>query len=908
MALAPGTRLGAFEIRALLGQGGMGIVYRAHDIRLKRDVAIKVLPEAVATHPERLARFQREAELLATLNHPNIAAIYGLEQSTFSATPGQTARPALVLELVEGPTLADRIGRGPLPLDEALPIARQIAEALEAAHEQNIIHRDLKPANIKLRDDGTVKVLDFGLAKLVDHDSQSGTALDLSQSPTRLRQGYGEAGRERQGYGETGESPATLAGVILGTAAYMSPEQAKGQAVDKRSDVWAFGCVLYEMLTGRRAFDGETLAEIVGTTLMSEPDWSRLPAGTPDTIQRLLGRCLQKDRKRRLQSIGDARIEIEECQRVPHAPPPRPSPVSPLRAQLPWLVVALVTLAALVQAIWFRRTPEMPAPEVRFEIATPTTTDPISLSVSPDGSKVVFVATSEGHPRLWLRSLDAISARPLAGTDDGFYPFWSPDSQSIAFFASGRLNRIDLATGLVRQITTAPNPLGGSWSRDDVILFTPNYTGPIFRVAATGGDPVQVTPMEPGQASHLLPQFLPDGRRFLYLATGNAARSVYVGDIGGGASRLLDADAPAVYGSGQLLFVRQGTLFSQEFDPSEGVLGGNPIAIGEQVPVDATSGLSPLSASASGAIVFRSGPTGGARQFIWFDRSGHELASVGKTDRAVPILSLSPDGRRLATNRSVDGNTDVWIVDLARGVPSRITFDPASELQTIWSPDGSRLVLTSNRSGVYDLYSKSATDATPEELLLATPQNKAPNDWSPDGKFLLYRSPALTTGFDLWALPMDGDRKPFPVVQTDFEERDGQFSPDGNWIAYQSNASGRVEIYVQPFRGGNREQVSTDGGAQVRWRRDGKELFYIALDGRLMAVPIALNAAARTIAAGVPTALFNTRIGGAIQGVLAHQYAVASDGQRFLMATISEVRTAAITVILNWKRGMVAKE
>jgi WD40 repeat protein len=415
--------------------------------------------------------------------------------------------------------------------------------------------------------------------------------------------------------------------------------------------------------------------------------------------------------------------------------------------------------------------------------------------------------------------------------------------------------------------------------------------------------------MEPGQASHILPQFLPDGRRFLYLATGNATRSVYVGDIGGGApSRLLDADAPAVYGSGQLLFVRQGTLFSQEYDPTSGVLGGNPIAIGEQVAVDATSGLSPLSASASGAVVYRSGPAGGARQFIWFDRSGRELATAGESDRAVPILSLSPDNRRLATSRSVDGNTDIWMLDLARGVPSRITFDPASELQAIWSPDGSRLVLNSNRSGVYDLYLKSATDATPEELLLATLQNKAPNDWSPDGKFVLYRSPALTTGFDLWALPMAGDRKPFPVVQTNFEERDGQFSPDGNWIAYQSNASGRVEIYVQPFPRGNREPVSTNGGAQVRWRRDGKELFYIALDGRLMAVPIELNSAAKTIVAGVPTALFNTRVGGAIQGSVAYQYSVASDGQRFLMATISEVRTPAITVILNWKPRSIARE
>jgi eukaryotic-like serine/threonine-protein kinase len=861
----------------------MGEVYRATDTVLKRQVALKILPPAVANDPERVARFQREAEVLASLNHPNIAHLYGIERSN--------ATLALVMELVEGPTLADRIAKRPVPLDEALPIAKQIAEGLEAAHEQGIIHRDLKPANIKVRDDGTVKVLDFGLAKLAEPEGRSGLALDLSQSPTI-----------------TSPAAMTGSGVILGTAAYMSPEQAKGQAVDKRSDVWSFGCVLYEMLAGGSIFGGDTVGEVVGAVLLSEPDWSRLPAATPDAIQRLLRRCLQKERKRRLQSIGDARVEIEEWQREPHARPPAVPRASRFGAWLPWSVLALVTLAALAQTIWLRRAPETAPREVRFEIATPTTTDAISLSVSPDSSKIVFVATCDSRPCLWLRSLDAVATRPLAGTDNAFYPFWSPDSRSIAFFASGRLNRLDLETGLVRPLAIAPNPLGGSWNRDDTILFTPNFTGPIFRVAATGGDPEAVTHMEPGQASHMLPQALPDGRRFLYLGTGNASRRVYVGDLGGGAAvRLLDADAPAVYGSGQLLFIQQGTLFSQPFDPTSATLSGRPIAIAEQVPVDATSGLAPLSASASGAVVYRSGAAGSARQFIWFDRSGRELLNVGQSDRTVPQMSLSPEDRRLAFSRSLDGNTDIWTLDLVRGVPSRLTFDPGSELQAVWSPNGSRIAFNSNRSGVFDLYLKSATD-TPDELLLATPQNKAPNDWSLDGQFLLYRSPSLTTGFDIWALPMDGDRKPFPVVQTPYEERDGQFSPDGNWIAYQSNASGNVEIYIQPFRGGNREPVSTHGGAQVRWRRDGKELFYIALDGRLMAVPIEVDTAAKKIRPGVPTPLFATSVGGAIQGSLTHQYAVAADGQRFLMSTISEVRTPAITVILNWKPKPGARE
>jgi eukaryotic-like serine/threonine-protein kinase len=883
VTLAQGTRLGVFEIRGPLGQGGMGVVYRAHDTQLKREVAIKVLPEAVARDPERLARFQREAELLATLNHPNIAAIYGFEQSTSGVESGHLVRQALVLELVEGPTLADRLVTGPMTLEDAIPVARQIAEALEAAHEQNIIHRDLKPANIKLRADGTVKVLDFGLAKLVEGD-RSGTGIDLTQSPTIT-------------------SPAVMSrtGAILGTAAYMSPEQAKGQPADKRSDVWAFGCVLFEMLAGRSTFEGDSVGELVAAVIKSEPDWQRLPPETPDTVRRLLRRCLEKDRRRRLQAIGDARIEIEEWQRGQPAGLEVAAPLPARRARLPWLVAAVVAVVAALEPFWLRARPDSLSREVRFEVATPTTTDPISLAVSPDSSKIVFIATFEGRPRLWLRSLDGVSARPLAGTDDAFYPFWSPDSRSIGFFASGGLKRLDLDTGLVRQLATAPNPLGGTWIRDGTILFAPNFTGPIFKMAASGGDAVPVTQMERGEASHRFPQMLPDNDRFLYFAAGSANRAVFVGRIAGGpGSRLIDADAPAVYTTGQLLFVRQGTLFSQPFDPASQLLSGNPVAVAEQIPMDGLSGLAALSVSNQGTVIYRSGPAGAERQLTWFDRSGRELSKVGAADALSPMVSMSPDERRLGISRSVAGNSDIWTVDLTRGVMTRITFDPASEPDSVWSPDGSRVAFNSNRSGVYDLYVKSITDPK-EDLLLATPQNKAPTDWSLDGKFLLYRSPGATTGFDLWALPLEGDRKPFPVVQTEFEERDGQFSPDGQWVAYQSNASGRVEIYVQPFRGGNREQVSTNGGAQVRWRRDGKELFYIALDGRLMSVAIQMNAATKTLEAGIPTPLFSTRVGGAVQAGNFQQYVVSADGQRFLMSTITETHTPAITVVLNWR-------
>jgi serine/threonine protein kinase len=885
LALNPGTRLGPYEVTALLGVGGMGEVYRATDTNLKRQVAIKVLPASFAGDGDRLVRFQREAEVLAKLNDPHIAQIYGLEK-TDSVT-------ALVMELVEGPTLADRIAKGAIPIDEALPIAKQIAEALETAHEKGIIHRDLKPANIKVRPDGTVKVLDFGLAKAME---PAGIAPDASQSPTRLRQGFGEAGF----------SPSmTQAGTILGTAAYMSPEQAKGESADRRADVWAFGCVLYEMLAGRRAFDGDSIGEVVAEVFKAEPDWNRLPAEIPESIRRLLRRCLNKEQRLRLQSIGDARIEIEEAQHQPPARPLTPTSLSSRSSRLAWVAAALVTLGALVHAVWVQRRPAGLMSEVRFEIATPTTTDPFSVAISPDGAKIVFVAESEGRPRLWLRPLDAVIARPLAGTDDAFFPFWSPDGRSLGFFASGRLNRIDLDSGLVRQLANAPFPLGGAWNRDGTILFTPNFTGPIFSISATGGQPAPLTRIEAPQASHRFPQFLPDGRRFLYFATGTTeTRSVYIGQLDGGvASRLLDADASAVYAPRHLLFVRQDKLFTQEFDPSSLALHGDPITVADQIPVDATSNLAALSASLSGTVVYRSGPAGGERQFVWFDRSGVEIRRVGDSGVAVPSLSMSPDGRRLCITRRVNGNMDIWMLDVQGNKLSKVTSDPAEDAAPVWSPDGSRLAFNSNRSGVYDLYVKSMTDSEPEHLLLATPENKAPVDWSVDGRFLLYRSPGKTTGFDLWALPMDGERKPFPVVQTKSEERDGQFSPDGKWVAYQSDESGRVEIYAQPFPAGKRELISTGGGAQVRWRPDGKELFYIALDGRLMAVPIRLDSAGQTIEAGAPAPLFATRVGGAIQGGNNQQYVVSPDGQRFLMSTVTETHTPAITVILNWTPG-----
>jgi serine/threonine protein kinase len=865
MTFNAGTKVGTYEIVGPLGKGGMGEVYRARDSRLKREVAVKVLPDAFARDAERVARFQREAEVLATLNHPHIAAIHHLEEF-------EDCR-FLILELVEGETLAERIAKGPIPLDETLTIAKQIAEALEAAHEEGIIHRDLKPANIKLTPRGAVKVLDFGLAKVREGDSPSAV---LTNSPT--------------------VTVGSTFGTIMGTAAYMSPEQAKGKEADRTSDVWAFGCVLYEMLTGRPMFEGETVNEILAGILKVEPDWLPLPPGTPEGLRRLLRRCLRKDKQERLQHMGDARIEIAEIQSGTETEIRQMPNPSRTKERLAWgLLLAIITLVAVIASALAVRLAR-PVPEMRVDVVTPPTGDPVSLSISPDGQKIVFVANSGGS-RLWLRSLDSASARPLMGTDNGSFPFWSPDNRSIGFFADGRLKRIDIDGGSLQTFAnTSANAYGGTWNRDGLILFSASPASPILRVSAAGGQPEAVTKIEAPQLGHRFPIFLPDGRHFLYFATAAPieASGLYIGNLDGSQPRRLlgPITALAYTPSGQLLFARQGTLFAQNLDASRMELTGSPSAVAENVVT--------VSASAANSIAYRTG-SGIERQFVWLDRAGKEIEKVGNPDTATPTNpALSPDGRRVAVSRTVGGNLDIWLLELQRAVVSRFTFDAAGETYPVWSPDGRRIVFTSSRKGVNDLYLKPSTGAGMEEPLLATMLNKQGQDWSPDGRFLLFGSPPVNP--DIWALPMDGDRKPFVVVQTPFSERLGQFSPDGKWIAYESNESGRFEIYVQPFPGpGGKWQVSTNGGAQPRWRRDGKELFYIGIDERLMAAPIRFTSDGQSIEPSSPTPLFATHIGGAVQGTNRQQYVVSPDGQRFLMNTITEQATSPITVILNWK-------
>ncbi len=935
MALIAGTRLGAFEVAELLGAGGMGEVYRGRDTRLGRDVAIKVLPEEFARDAERLARFKREAQLLASLNHPNIAAIYGLEE--------QDGLRYLVLEYVPGQTLAERIGTsapaggrtrgsaptgaagpgGPhgrgapmwapsagrrrgsaataLPVDEALEICKQIAEALEAAHEKGIIHRDLKPANVKVTPEGKVKVLDFGLAKAMEPE---GSAADLSKSPTI-------------------SAVASHAGVILGTVAYMSPEQARGKPLDKRTDIWAFGCVLYETLTGKAAFGADTITDTIAAIIKNEPEWSALPAETPAPVRTLLRRCLQKDPRERLRDAGDALLELKQ----PAAAEAilRPAAAARPRALL-WVVLAALTTAiALVLAlVHFREAP----PEqrvIKFALNPPEKTTFGAIAVSPDGRRVAFTASDAlGKTQLWVRALDALAAQPLAGTEGASFPFWSPDSRSVGFFAEGKLKKIEASGAPPQTLANAPNGRGGAWSRDGVIVFTPDIASPLVQVFAAGGEPKPATQIDASRQenSHRWPQFLPDGRRFLHfnLSSQPEHRGIYLGSLDSQdtsskeKTRLVATHSSAAYagpaaGPGYLLFLRERALLAQRFDPLTLELTGEAFLVAEPVGVDAFF-RARFSASQSGVLVYDSS-SGGNRQLVWFDRSGKRLENVGPPGVYLSV-DLSPDGRRVAAQRAdpQTGNLDIWLFDLARSSSSRFTFHPAYEGNPVWSPDGRRIAFFSSRDGPFNLYQKPASGAGEEELLLKTKGAKWATDWSRDGRFLLYREMDSKTRGDLWVLPLAGEtknaeRKPMPFLRTEFDEADGRFSPDGKWVAYNSNESGRYEIYVREFSpgqpaSGGKWQVSTGGGAEPRWRRDGKELFYLAPDGKLMAVEVKAGAG---LEVGIPRPLFQTRV--SLGGILAARYAVTRDGQRFLI--ISEAAEAfgePATVILNWPAAL----
>jgi Tol biopolymer transport system component len=865
----------------------MGEVYRATDTNLKRQVAIKVLPESLAADSDRLARFQREAEVLAALNHPNIAHIHGLERSEGTI--------ALVMELVEGPTLADRIARGPIPIADALPIARQIAEALEAAHEQGIVHRDLKPANIKVRDDGTVKVLDFGLAKALD--PPGGASANAMNSPTL--------------------TAATVHGVILGTAAYMAPEQARGKPVDRRADIWAFGVVLFEMLSGTRAFEAEDISATLAFIITKEPDWTVLPATTPAPIRTLLRRCLEKDPRRRLQAIGDARLEIEDSLsgRDDREQPPSASRL--LRSERTvWVAAALFTALVGAALAYSLRAPAAPATPVRFEIPIGVTETPNGFAISPDGHQIAYTASGPGSaaPVIWIRDLNSIQSRALPGTEGATQMFWSPDGRTLGFNASGsRLLKVTVDGGRPQLVEAGAGGGRCAWASGDTLLCTGN--GRTIRVvSASDGSARPLLSLDSDESVQAWPSMLPDGDHFIYLSWHRATANgtIRVASISDRRARdLLRADSMAVYSRGHLLFMRDTRLLAQRFDVARLLVSGDPLPVADNVLLNRTNGRAAFDASPQGTIVYRSGLDDSTWRLAWVSRAGERLAA-SPTPGLFVGPTLSPDGARVAFHR-IDGNGgDIWVgaSDLAN--VSRLTFDASQEnASPVWSPDGKRLAFRSRRGNQWALYEKLANGVGAESLLIESPLVKSPMSWSPDGNVLLFMATDPKTGWDVWSLSLS-DHKAAPLLQGPYNEGHPQWSPDGRWFAYISNESGSNQVYVQSFPPGRGKwQVSTTAGMFPLWRRDGRELFFVDGDqvrATVLAVDVKPNNSGLEFSA--PHSLFETPfVGGPLPGYSGNYlpWAVAPNGQRFLIpqrdSAAGGTRSAPLIVAMNALEG-----
>jgi len=863
MGLAAGVRLGVYEILSLVGAGGMGEVYRARDTKLGREVAIKVLPDSVAADIERLARFEREGRTLAALNHPNIAHIHGFEDST--------GTPALVMELVDGPTLADRIAKGPLALDEALTIAKQIAEGLEAAHEQGIIHRDLKPANIKVREDGTVKLLDFGLAKLVATDGAS-AGVGVSQSPTLT-------------------TPAgTIVGTILGTAAYMSPEQARGKTVDKRSDIWAFGCVLFEMLTGRVAFAGDTVSDVVAAILGREPDWSLLPGATPPAVHTLLRRCLAKDRSMRLRDSGDARLELQNGGDAPDTRSP---------SRVPWgafIGVAVVALA-MGAATRFIGRPDTRTPHVaRFTLAPSEGQNftpgggglSIELAFSPDGRQLA-VASVEG---IRLRSLDALETRVLPATDNASSPAFSPDGQSVVFAANGALKTLKLAGGAPITLPGTPTlPSEADWGADGIAFTGSRGTDGVYFAPADGGAVQRITTPDAAHGElHNWPHLLRDPDKVLFTVTTDNSRAA-VASRRTGTWQVLEALGEA-YGAryvdpGYLVFHRGTQVLAARFDASGLRVVGAPFVV-----ATGANRVAGVAISQTGSLAYLGAQL---NTLVWVDRQGHEVGAITSIESSTHPR-LSPDGHRLAVMSDVPSN--LWVVDLDRGGRVKVTTTQSAD--PTWHPDGKRIAFRSMGQGQGDLYMVPADGSEPPKLLLSRPGGQSPFSWSPDGRVLAFAELNPQTGWDLWSTTDTGEAH--PLLATRANENVPEFSPDGHWLAYVSDESGRREVLVRPFPSLNQKfAISTEGGAEPIWRRDGKELFYRNRD-TVMSVMIDTSSG---FTASSPHALFSGSYASASETGDPH-FEAAADGQRFVMVK-PDRSGSQIVVVLDWVEELKAR-
>jgi eukaryotic-like serine/threonine-protein kinase len=890
MAILPGTRLGPYEILSAIGAGGMGEVYRARDTKLARDVAIKVLSANFVNDPERLSRFQREARMLAALNHPNIATIYGLEQSD-----GVTC---LVMELVPGETLQQRVKRdGAIPIEEALKIAAQIAEALEAAHEKSIIHRDLKPANVKVTPEGKVKVLDFGLAKAFESDHGSE---DMSNSPTLTH-------------------AATMQGMILGTAAYMSPEQARGKSVDKRTDLWAFGCVLYELLTGKQAFAGEDATEILAAVVKSEPDWSRLPAATPPTIRSLLKRCLQKDKALRLRDAGDARIEILEALSAPATAspellsPPKGKGALGGRELLLGLAALLAVAAAASLATWFLK-PSIslpPQPVSRVTIALPKGQELAGLDAAPaialsrDGLHLAYVARQGGPQQIYLRALDSLEAKPIPGTEGAVDPFFSPDGQWLGFFADGKVKKVSVSGGTAVLVGEGASPNGASWGNRGTIAFSPTNVAPILQMPDSGGAATLLSQFSRLENSHRWPEFLPDGKTVLFAAgftAGNWTNVEISAQPPAQAERrnLVPGTAPRYASSGHLIFAQDGSLMAVAFDPRQLAVTGTAVPVVEGVQQSGVSGAAQYSISGTGLLAYISGGFQSAQnKLVWVNRNGTEQPLSTPAHNYV-YPRLSPDGRRVALAIAEDQGAQVWLYDLQDRL-TRLTFEGAANNVPAWTPDGKRIAFLSNKQSQTEgqnVFWQLADGSGGLERLTKSDFLDAPMSFSPDGQLLAYIESNPATGYDIWVVHIS-DRKAQPFIQTPFNESAPGFSPpDGRWLAYVSNESGRNEIYVQAYPGpGGKYQISTDGGTEPLWNRNGRELFYRDRN-KMMGVDITTQPG---FSSGKPHVLFE----GLYLSTPATfpNYDVSLDGQRFLMlksVVSSEAPLTQINLVLNW--------